>query len=144
MLAAAVGAPPILARIGRAVVAAVMVFYAVENFLRPLHVPGVPLEKLTPAWMPGAVSIAILTGIVLLLGGISLLIPRTRELAAAIAGSYLVLLSVVFYGPILISEVRTPLAIEGINYIGDTMLFAGAVLLAGWSSSITRYEARHA
>jgi len=37
---------------GRLIVASTFVFYAIEHFLFPRFVPGVPLEKLTPAWVP--------------------------------------------------------------------------------------------
>lgn len=120
-----------LSAIGRTIVALVMIFYAVEHFLHPDHVPGVPLEKLTPAWMPAPILIGYFIGISLLVGGAALLIPRTARLAAAIAGSILVLLTAVFYVPIATTEIRTPLAVEGLNYIFDTLLFAGTVLLAG-------------
>jgi uncharacterized membrane protein len=120
-----------LVRIGRAIVAAVMVFYAIEHFLFPLFVPGVPLEKHMPAWVPAPTVLSYVVGIILLLGGIGLFIRPLIRTAAATAGTMLVLLTVFFYLPILIMEIHTPLVVEGINYVGDTLLFAGTVLLAG-------------
>lgn len=120
-----------LANIGRTIVALVMIFYAIEHFLHPDHVPGVPLEKLIPAWMPAPTLISWFTGIVLLIGGVAILIPRTTRLAAAAAGSILVLLTAFFYVPIAATEIHSPLILEGLNYIFDTLLFAGTVLLAG-------------
>jgi uncharacterized membrane protein len=81
--------------------------------------------------MPAPVLLSWLVGIVLLCGGIGLFIPRTIRGAAAVAGSVLLLVTVFFYGPIFLTETHTPLAVEGLNYIYDTMLFAGTVLLAG-------------
>jgi uncharacterized membrane protein len=121
-----------LVRIGRGIVAATMVFYAIEHFLFPRFVPGVPLEKLTPAWVPAPTLLAYLVGVILLLGGIGLLMRRTIQMAAAGAGIMLLLLTVFFYLPIFVMEIHTPLAVEGINYVGDTLLFAGTVLLAGY------------
>lgn len=120
-----------LVRIGRAIVAAVMVFYAVEHFFFPLFVPGVPLEKHIPAWMPAPALLSYVVGIILLLGGIGLFIRPIMRTAAATAGTMLVLLTVFFYLPILVMEIHTSLVVEGINYVGDTLLFAGTVLLAG-------------
>lgn len=120
-----------LTRVGRAIVALVMVFYATQHFLFPLHVPGVPLEKLTPAWVPAPVLLSWVVGIVLLLGGIGLLIRPAVRLAAAVAGMTLVLITAFFYVPILATEIHSPLVIEGLNYVGDTLLFAATVLLAG-------------
>jgi len=124
----------VLIRIGRAFLAAIFVFYAIEHFLFPRNVPGVPLEKMTPDWMPAPTVIAYFTGITLLLAAIGLLIHRTVRLAAAGSGAVLLLLTVFFYVPILVTEIRTPLVVEGLNYVFDTMLFAGTALLAGFGS----------
>lgn len=124
----------ILITLGRAIVACTFVFYAVEHFLYPLHVPGVPLEKHTPAWVPAPALLGYAVGAVLLAAGIGLMIPRTRRKAAAGAGAVLLLLTLFFYLPIFAMEIHTPLAVEGLNYIGDTMLFAGTALLAGLGS----------
>ena len=63
--------------VGRSLVACIFVFYAVEHFLFPRFVPGVPLEKITPAWMPAPVLLAYFIGAVLLLAGVGLMIRRT-------------------------------------------------------------------
>ena len=119
-----------LMRIGRAIVAAVMIFYAVEHFLHPHHVVGVPLEKITPAWMPAPVLLPWIVGLALLLGGIGLLIRPAVRIAAAGAGAMLLLVTVFYYGPILVAEFHTA-PVDGLNYFGDTLLFTGTVLLAG-------------
>jgi hypothetical protein len=46
----------------------------------------------------------------------------------------LLLLTAFFYVPILAMEIHSPLAVEGINYVGDTLLFAATALLAGFGS----------
>jgi len=91
-----------LMTMGRTIVAAVFVFYAIEHFLYPHHVPGVPLEKLTPGWVPVPVLLAWVVGAVLLAAGIGLMVPRARRMAAAGAGGMLLLLTVFFYVPILV------------------------------------------
>jgi uncharacterized membrane protein len=122
----------LLVVIGRTLVAGTFVFYAIQHFLFPRFVPGVPLEKLIPPWFPAPVLLSYVVGIILLATGIGLMIRCTYRLAAATAGSVLLLLTVFFYLPILIMEINTPLAVEGINYVGDTLLFAGTALLAGF------------
>jgi len=119
---------------GRVILAPIFVFYAIEHFLFPLFVPGVPLEKLTPAWMPAPVLISYFVGATLLLAGVGLLVQRTVQIAAAGAGAVLVVLTVFFYVPIFLTEFHTPLVVEGINYVGDTLLFAATVMLAGFGA----------
>jgi uncharacterized membrane protein len=118
--------------LGRFIVACTFIFYAIEHFLFPRFVPGVPLEKMTPDWIPAPTLIAYFVGITLLAAGVGLMIPRTRRTAAATAGTVLLLLTIFFYIPILITEIHTPLAVEGVNYVGDTLLFAATALLAGF------------
>lgn len=123
-----------LMSLGRLLLAPIFIFYAIEHFLFPRFVPGVPLEKMTPAWMPAPVIISYFVGATLLLAGVGLLIRRTRRTAAASAGIVLLLLTIFFYVPILVTEIHSPLAVEGINYVGDTLLFAATALLAGFGS----------
>jgi len=120
-----------LMAIGRGIVATVMVFYGIEHFVFPHNVVGVPLEKLTPAWMPAPLLTAYFVGIVLVIAGAALLFRRTVRIAAAACGAVLLLLTASFYGAILVAQIHTDLAVEGINYFGDTLLFATTVLLAG-------------
>jgi uncharacterized membrane protein len=121
---------------GRFIVACTFVFYAIEHFLFPRFVPGVPLQKMTPVWIPAPVLISYIAGITLLAAGLGLMIPRIRQTAAAIAGTVLLLLTIFFYVPILITEIGAPLALEGVNYVGDTLLFAATALLAGFSTDL--------
>ncbi|MFZ0395146.1 MAG: hypothetical protein WBV33_04145 [Terracidiphilus sp.] len=125
------GAGAMMMRIGRGIVAATMIFYGIEHFLFPLNVPGVPLELLTPAWMPAPRLIAYMVGMVLLAGGMGLFIPRRVRGSAAGAGVVLLLLTALFYVPIFVVEMHGSQALEGLNYVGDTLLWAATVLLAG-------------
>ena len=121
----------VLMRIGRAFIAPIMVFYAVEHFLFPRYVPGVPLEKLAPTYIPAPTLISYLVGIVLLLAGVGLLIRPIVRIAAASSGAVLLLLTAFFYIPIAVAEFHSTLALEGLNYVFDTLLFASTALLAG-------------
>ena len=122
-----------LIRLGRGIVATVLVFYGIQHFLFPLFVPGVPLEKLIPAWVPAPLYSPYLVGIILVLSGIGLFVrqrsasqPPLRDHASPAHGF--------FYGPILALESTHRLAVEGINYVGDTLLFAATALLAGFGA----------
>ena len=120
-----------LITVGRVLVAIAAIFYGVEHFLHPANVPGVPLEKLMPAWIPGHLLIGYLTGAILLVAGAAILLARNTRMAATYLGTWIVLLVVFIYGPILITSMLDPstdVKVEGINYFFDTMLFAGAIL----------------
>ena len=124
-----------LITVGRVLIAIAAIFYGVEHFLHPAGCPGVPLEKLMPAWIPGRLLIGYLTGAILLVAGASILLARKTRIAATYLGIWIVLLVLFIYGPILIAQMSDPstaVKVEGINYIADTLLFAGAILaLAG-------------
>jgi uncharacterized membrane protein len=120
-----------LITVGRVVVAITAMFYGVEHFLHPLSRPGVPLEKLMPAWIPARLLIGYLTGAILLGAGAFMLLDKKPRMAATYLGSWIVLLVVFIYGPILIASLLDPstaVKIEGINYFFDTLLFAGTIL----------------
>jgi uncharacterized membrane protein len=120
-----------LITVGRVVIAIAVMFYGVEHFLHPANVPGVPLEKLMPAWIPGHLLISYLTGAILVVAGVSILLNKKTRMAATYLGAWIVLLVVFIYGPILIASLAVPntgVKIEGINYFADTLLFAGAIL----------------
>jgi uncharacterized membrane protein len=129
-------ASSVLIRLGRGIVAITMIFYGIEHFFFPLNVTGVPLEKLTPAWVPFPVLFAYLVGSILLVTGIGLFIRAKIRLAAATAGVMLALLTLFFYVPISVLEINTDLAVEGLNYVFDTLLFTGTVLLAGFGPDL--------
>ena len=117
--------------IGRVLIAIAAIFYGVEHFLHPVNVPGVPLEKLMPTWIPGRLLIGYLTGAILLIAGVSILLARKTRMAATYLGTWIVLLVLFVYGPILIAALADPsvgVKVEGINYFFDTLLFAGAIL----------------
>jgi uncharacterized membrane protein len=120
-----------LITLGRVVIAVAALFYGVEHFLHPAGALGVPLEKLTPAWIPGRLLIGYLTGAILVVAGASILLARKTRMAATYLGAWIVLLVLFIYGPMLmvaLSDPNTGVKIEGINYFADTLLFAGAIL----------------
>jgi uncharacterized membrane protein len=120
-----------LIAVGRVLIAIAAIFFGVEHFLHPAGVPGVPLEKLTPAWIPGRLLIDYLTGAILVVAGASILLAKKTRVAATYLGTWIVLLVLFIYGPILIvslSDPNTAVKVEGINYFADTLLFAGAIL----------------
>jgi len=120
-----------LVTIGGLIIGIAAMFYGVEHFLHPTNVPGVPLEKFMPVWIPARVVISDLTGAILLIAGAMMLIGNKKRVAATFLGSWILLVVVFVYGPILIASLLDPnigTKIEGLNYFFDTLLYAGTIL----------------
>jgi len=120
-----------LIAVGRGLIAIAAIFFGVQHFLHPLGLPGVPLIKEMPAWVPVRPLTDYLTGAFLVVAGICFLLARKTRAAATYLGAWIVLLVVVIYGPVLIgalADSRVGVQIEGLNYFADTLLFAGAIL----------------
>jgi uncharacterized membrane protein len=127
-----------LINVGRGLIAIAALFFGVEHLLHPAACPGVPLEKLTPAWIPARLFLGYLTGAILLVAGASFLLNKKARVAATYLGAWIVLLVLFLYGPILIvqmSDPNTAVKVEGINYFADTLLFAGAILALASAST---------
>lgn len=123
-----------LARIG---IAATMILYSVEHVLHPGFVVGLPLEKSTPAWMPLPHAWAYVTAAILMAAGIAILLNRYTREAALWSGLWIMLVTFCFYGPILAVARGTGELIVGLNYVFDTMLFGGTILLLAGAVSAT-------
>ena len=150
MLAAAVrdGRPTrgkrALVTFGRLVIGIAAVLYGVQNFLHPINAPGVPLEKVIPAWIPAGLLIGYLTSAILFLAGLCIVLAQRARMAAAYLGTWILLLVVFVYGPILVAsllDASTDVKVEGINYFFDTLLYAGTVL--GLASALAVIDQGH-
>lgn len=117
----------ILATIARYFVAIPVLFFSVEQFMHGDHVPAIPLEMVTPDWVYGhalwtyvAALVSAVTGILLLAG------KKTRTAATWLAVTVL-FIELVVYVPI--GVVNFASLSTGINYLADTLMFGGALLL---------------
>jgi uncharacterized membrane protein len=92
--------------------------------------PVVPLDKLTPLWIPAHLLWGYLTGVVFVVGGIALLINKQARAAATWLGLMTLLVVVIVYVPIVVAK---PGDIgNAFNFLVDTLLLSGALLaLAG-------------
>ena len=128
----------ILVAAGRLVIALAAIFFGVQHLLHPLNVPGVPLGRVLPEWMPARAAVGWATGALLLVGGAAMLTRRSTRVAAEVLGAWLVLVVALVYGPLLIESMRDPATaarVQGINYFTDTLLYAGAVLAVAAASA---------
>lgn len=121
----------VLIAVGRVLIAFAAIFFGVQHFLHPLGLPGVPLAKQMPDWVPLRPIIDYLTGAFLIAAGGCFLLARNVRIAAACVGAWIVLLVLAIYGPVLIGALTNPSAavqVEGVNYFADTLLFGAAIL----------------
>ena len=117
--------------VGRVFVTTALIFFAVEHFLHPTGLPGVPLRKEMPVWVPGGGLIDYLTGAALLAAGVSIVLKWKTRIVAASLGGWILLTILVIYGPVLVGALAEPeigVRLQGINYFADTLLFAGVIL----------------
>jgi uncharacterized membrane protein len=113
--------------LGRFFVGIPAIVFGVEHFLHPTFAPGVPLDKITPAWIPEHLFWAYLTGAVLVAAGASIIVNKKARLAATYLGIMILLICLFIYLPIVVS-VPSDIG-NGLNYFADTLLFSGAALL---------------
>lgn len=112
-------------------------FYGVEHLLHPEYVPGIPLQKLTPDWIPGRIFLSYFVGVILILAGVCLLVNKKTRVAASFLGLTILLTVLWIYLPMLIAA---PKDVGALNFFFDTLLFCGTILLL--ANSIDNEPAR--
>ena len=110
-------------------VGGVLVLYGIEHLLHPECTPGVPDLRHTAAWVPMPHALTYLVGAIVLICGIGLLAGKYAEYAAAAAGLLMTLLALGLYLPSLLMAHGGAQRLLETNYVGDTLMFAGTVLL---------------
>lgn len=129
-----------LATIARIWTAGVLVFYGIQHVIHPEFTPGVPSTVLTAAWVPLPLVIAYATGFLLIAFGIGMFVQRYASAAAALCGLLMVLLTLALYVPQFFLAGNVEQRVTAINFIFDTLLFAGTVLVI--SKAISDAESR--
>lgn len=116
-----------LATVARYFIAVPVAFYSFEQFKHGDHLPGVPLARLTPTWIYGHSVWTYVAAVGYAVTGILLLAGKKTRAAAAWLGLTVLFVELVVYVPIGIAD-RASLG-NGLNYVGDTLMYCGAVLL---------------
>jgi uncharacterized membrane protein YphA (DoxX/SURF4 family) len=117
----------IKATVARYFVAVPVLFFSYQQFRHGDHVPGVPLEPLTPTYVFGHAIWTYVAATVYAVTGVLLLIGKKTRAAATWLGLTVLFVELVVYVPIAVVE-RASLD-NGLNYMADTLMFGGAVLL---------------
>jgi uncharacterized membrane protein YphA (DoxX/SURF4 family) len=119
----------LLETIARYFVAIPVLFFSFEQSLHGQNVPGVPLKPLTPEYVFGHAIWTYVAAVVYAVTGTMLLVGKRTRAAATWLGLTVLFVELVVYVPIGVVE-RASLA-NGLNYVADTLMFCGAVVLLG-------------
>ncbi len=117
----------ILAAIARYFIAIGVLFFSFEQFKHADHVPGVPLELVTPTWIHGHGVWTYLAAVVYAIAGALLLVGKKTRAAAVWLGVTVMFLMCVVYLPMAV--VYHGRLDYGFNYPGDTLMYGGALLM---------------
>lgn len=118
-----------LATIARFWSAVAVIVFGLHHFVHPEFSPGVPDSRPTPAWVPAPHAFAYLVGIILTALGIAMLSKKSARLATTCAGGVMAFLAIALFGPDLFLAKDVSQYITGINFVFDTLLFAGTLLV---------------
>jgi uncharacterized membrane protein YphA (DoxX/SURF4 family) len=116
-----------LATIARYFVAVPVLFFSLEQFMHGNYVPGIPLERTTPGYIYGHAVWTYLAAVVYAVAGTLLFAGKKTRAAATWLGLTVLFVELVVYVPIGVVE-RASLG-NGLNYVADTLMFCGAILL---------------
>jgi len=116
----------ILATVGRYFVAIPVLFFSLEQFLHGNYVPGIPLDRVTPEYVHGHGIWTYLAAAVYAVAGILLLFGKKARAASTWLGLTVLFIELVVYVPIGVVDRAS---LTGINFVADTLMFCGSVLL---------------
>ena len=126
-LSLAPNAPTRFARIARAWTACVLILFGIQNVLDPQFSPGVPDTRPTSPWVPAPLVVAYVVGALLIAFGIAALLANLGRIAIASAGVFMTLLTIVLFVPDLFLARGAEQEVSAINFVADTLLFAGVL-----------------
>lgn len=118
---------PVLVTVGRFFIGIPAIVFGVQAFLHPTLVPGIPLERVTPTWIPGHLFWTYFSGAVLVAAGACIVLNMKARLAASYLGIMVLLVVLFVYLPILVAFASS--IGNGLNYFVDTLVFSGAALV---------------
>ncbi len=124
-----------LSTLGRMIVGLALLVFGVVHVMYPANAPGVPLPKMTPPWILLPTVWGYLTGAIEVAAGALMLADRRTRAAASWMGLVVTVVVLVIYTPFLGVAAEDKDKLEALNYIWDTLLFAGTVLLVARTSA---------
>ncbi len=116
----------IFATVARYFIAVGVLFYSFEQFRHSDHVPGIPLELVTPTWIWGHAIWTYLAAAVYAIAGVLLLLDKKPRASAAWIGVTVLFTILAVYVPYAVAQRAS---FDGFNYLADTLMYGGAVLM---------------
>jgi len=116
----------ILATIARYFIAVPVLFYSFYQFMHADYVPGVPLALPTPQYIYGHAIWTYLAAAAYAITGALLVAGKRTRAAATCLGLTVLFVECVVYIPMAVVERAS---LTGFNYLGDTLMYCGAILL---------------
>jgi uncharacterized membrane protein len=109
--------------------------FGIDQYLHPTFAPGIPPDGpvfLTmPAWIPGHVFWAYVTGTIFVVSAVGLMTRKHARSAATVLGLTVLALALFVYLPLTVAEASD--IANGLNYLAIHFALAGAVLLLAGS-----------
>lgn len=122
----------------RSLFALALVFFAIEHLRHPEFTPGVPLPQPTPGWIPFHTAWGYVTGIMLLVAGLSLLAGKYARATTTLLGITVSLVVLFINTPMLAVATLPSEVLTAVNYVADTMLFAGVIFFVAAAVPLRR------
>jgi uncharacterized membrane protein len=124
-----------LAAVTRVWTAMTLIYFGTQNILYPQFTPGVPDTIRTASWVPLPMAITYLTGIFLIVFGVAMFLRRYASSACTAAGLLMVLITLALFVPNFFLARNVPDQVTAINFVADTLLFAGTLFVIATASS---------
>jgi uncharacterized membrane protein len=125
-----------LIAVTRFLIAISILVFGIDHYLYPTFAPGIPQEGAAfvtmPAWIPGHVFWAYLTGTIFVVCAVGLTTRRHTRSAATLLGSTVLVLVLSVYLPLTVAKALD--IANGLNYLAIHLALAGTVLLLAGSS----------
>ena len=118
-----------LASVARVWTGMVLIFFGILHLIHPELSPGVPDTMPTASWVPLPHLLGYLTGILLIAFGIAMFVRKYAASGGMFAGLLMALLTLYLYVPQFFLAHSVADQVNAINFIFDTLLFAGTMLL---------------
>ena len=121
--------------------ALVIVYYGIMNILHPEFAPGVPDRQPTSAWVPLHLQLAYLVGAIMIALGMAMLFKKAGVAAIRGVGILMTTLAIALFGPDLVLANSVNARITAINFVGDTLFFAGTMFAIGSAVAMSQAAA---